>query len=149
MPYVEKEQLHETPEVKKKIGRIILKGGQWNADHTKCEPYDIIEGYVLESSYNMLKEREEFARQESIELRKQIVNLREGNKPDAEVESHDYLNLMLDIKRIEKVIRRLDKRMRKSKDTDVMVRCANALGLLHGKKLLLIQAVTHAKRSHI
>jgi len=50
---------------------------------------------------------------------------------------------MIDIKRIDKVIRRLDKRSKKSKNDDVTVRCANAIGLLEGKKLLLIQAVTH------
>ena len=77
---------------------------------------------------------------------KQLLDKLQGTDP--EVESEEYLNLMLDIKRIEKIIRRLDKRSRKSKIDDVTVRCANAIGLLEGKKLLLIQAVTHAKRSH-
>ncbi len=71
---------------------------------------------------------------------KQLIEKLQGNETGEE--NQDHLNLMIDIKRIEKIIRRLDNRSRKSKNDDVTVRCANAIGLLEGKKLQLIQAVT-------
>ncbi len=127
--------------MKKQFGRIIRKGGEWNDNHTVCSPFDEIEGYVLETQYNMLKDHEEYLRKENIELNNKLQT--KSNKIESdEEENKDHLNLMLDIKRVEKVIRRLDKRSRVTKDTDVCVRCANAIGLLEGKKLQLILAVT-------
>jgi len=79
---------------------------------------------------------------ENYELKQMIAEL-QGKDP--EEETKDYLNLMTDVKRIDKCLRRLDKRMRKTKLDDVAVKCANAIGLLEGKKLLLIQAVIHKK----
>jgi len=129
---------------KKNIGRVIHKAGEWYDNHSKCSPHDIIEGYETQQAYDMLKEREEYFRNENARLENQLQNIKKGNTEVTEEE--EYLNLMIDIKRIDKAIRRLDKRMRKSKDDDVAVRCANAIGLLEGKKLVLIQAVTHVKR---
>jgi len=139
------------PIKKEKLGKIIRKGGEWYDNHTKCEPHDTIEGYVLETSYNDLQENNKSISNENNEYYHIIKNLEKkvGNIPDTETEENpDHLNLMYDIKRIEKIIRRLDKRSRISKDTDVTVRCANAIGLLEGKKLLLIQAVTHVKKKN-
>jgi len=75
-----------------------------------------------------------------------LVYYTSNQEESDEEENKDYLNLMIDIKRIEKIIRRLDKRSRKSKDDDVTVRCANAIGLLEGKKLQLILAVTNVTK---
>jgi len=136
----------EIPIKREKLGKIIRKGGEWYDNHTKCDPHDTIEGYVLEISYNMLKQSEESLRIECRKLIDQVQNLKNKTVTDDEqAENNDHLNLNLDIRRIEKLIRRLDKRSRKSKDDDVTVRCANAIGLLEGKKLLLIQAVTHKR----
>jgi len=146
MPYEEDKLLHEIPVKKKTLGEVIHKAGEWYDDKTKCSPFDIIEGYVLEAQYNDLKQTEEYLREENNKYYKQIQRLKEGSNTDSDEENKDYLNLMLDLKRIEKIVRRIDKRMRKTKDDDVAVRCANAIGLLEGKKLLLLQAVTHVKR---
>jgi len=146
MPYEEDKLLHEPVVERKKLGRVIHKAGEWYNDKTQCSPHDIIEGYVLESQFNTMEETNEYLRNENKKYYNEIVRLKEGNSAVLEEENQDHLNLMYDIKRIEKVIRRLDKRSRISKDTDVTVRCANAIGLLEGKKLLLIQAVTHVKR---
>ena len=146
MPYEEDKLLHEIPVERKKLGKILHKAGEWYNNGTESSPYDIIEGYVLEASYNMLQESVEVIRNENKSLRTRIDELKNSKEPNEEPVSEDYLNLMLDIKRVEKVIRRLDKRSRVSKDTDITVRCANAIGLLVGKKLLLIQAVTHVKK---
>ena len=139
------------PIKKEKLGKILHKAGVFipsspgsNSGQTPAN--DIIEGYVLETSYNMLKQSEEAMRIECRKLIDQVQNLKNKTVTDDEqAENNDHLNLNLDIRRIEKLIRRLDKRSRKSKDDDVTVRCANAIGLLEGKKLLLIQAVTHKR----
>jgi len=141
----EGKKLLEEPIKRKKIGNIIRKAGTWYDNHTRSDPYDLIEGYVLEETHNMLKQSEENLRQENIELRNKINTKQEAPQTEDE-ENQDYLNLMIDIKRIDKLVRRLDKRSRKSKNDDVTVRCANAIGLLEGKKLLLIQAVTHVTK---
>jgi len=139
----EENKLLEEPIKREKIGKIIRKAGEWYDNHTRCDPFDTIEGYVLQQQYDMLKESEEYLKKENIEFRNQIQNTKQETPQTEDEENQDYLNLMIDIKRIDKVIRRLDKRSRKSKSDDVTVRCANAIGLLEGKKLLLIQAVTH------
>ena len=141
MPYEEDKLLHEAPIKKNNIGKVIHKAGEWYDNHTQCSPFDEIEGYVLETTHRMLQEKEEYQRKENIELRNKLQTKSEV-KVKLEEEYEDHLNLMLDIKRIEKVIRRLDTRSRKSKIDDVTVRCANAIGLLEGKKLQLILAVT-------
>jgi len=124
------------PIKKEKLGKILHKAGVFIPSR----------GYVLETSYNMLKQSEEAMRIECRKLIDQVQNLKNKTVTDDEqAENNDHLNLNLDIRRIEKLIRRLDKRSRKSKDDDVTVRCANAIGLLEGKKLLLIQAVIHKK----
>ncbi len=142
----EGKKLLEEPIKRKKIGNITRKAGEWYDNHTRSDPYDTIEGYVLEEKYNILKHSEEYLKQEIIELRNKIKNTKEETSQTEDEENKDYLNLMIDIKRIDKLVRRLDKRSRKSKNDDVTVRCANAIGLLEGKKLLLIQAVTHVTK---
>jgi len=69
-----------------------------------------------------------------------------GVMPEEEEDSKEYLNLLIDIKRVDSVIRRLDRRGRKSKSDDVMAKCAGVMAILEGKKLLLIQAVTHTTK---
>lgn len=138
--------MHEIPVKRKKLGTIIRKGGEWYDNHSRCDPHDTIEGYVLEVTHNMLKEREEYLRKENRKYLNQIQSLKEDKQPDTQEGNQDHLNLMIDIARLEKIIRRLDKRSRKSKDDDVTVRCANAVGLLEGKKLQLILAVTGVTR---
>jgi len=135
----------------KKLGTVLHKAGVFiphseGSTSGTTPPHDIIEGYVLEKSYNMLQEREESLREENHKLRNHIENSKkETNTDDVDEETKDYLNLMTDVKRIDKCLRRLDKRMRKTKIDDVAVKCANAIGLLEGKKLLLIQAIIHKK----
>jgi len=135
----------------KKLGTILHKAGVFiphseGSTSGTTPPHDIIEGYVLEKSYNMLQEREESLRENNLKLMDQVQNLKNIKvSDDVDEETKDYLNLMTDVKRIDKCLRRLDKRMRKTKIDDVAVKCANAIGLLEGKKLLLIQAVIHKK----
>jgi len=135
----------------RKLGTILHKAGVFiphseGSTSGTTPPHDIIEGYVLEVSHNMLKQSEESLREENHKLRNHIENSKkETNTDDVDEETKDYLNLMTDVKRIDKCLRRLDKRMRKTKVDDVAVKCANAIGLLEGKKLLLIQAVTHKR----
>ncbi len=145
MVFTEDKLLHEIPVERKKLGKVLRKAGEWYDNHTKSDPYDTIEGYVLESSHNMLKESVEVIRNENKSLRTRIEELKNNKETSEEPVSEDYLNLMLDIKRIEKIIRRLDKRSRKSKIDDVTIKCANAIGLLEGKKLLILQSVLHSK----
>jgi len=141
----EEKQVDE-PVKRVKLGRIIRKAGEWNENHTQCEPFDTIEGYVLETSYNMLKQSEQAMREEYRKLHDQIEKSKKETVNDDEEKNKEHLNLMVDILRLDKCVRRLDKRMRKTKDDDVAVRCANAIGLIEGKKLLLIQAVTSIKK---
>ncbi len=143
-PYEENKEFHNIPVERKKIGKVLHRAGEWYDNKTKCSPFDIIEGYVLETQYNDVIESQKHLLESNSNLVQKCQDLKDGK--DIEAKPEEYLNLMLDIKRIEKVIRRLDKRSRKSKDDDVTVRCANAIGLLEGKKLLLIQAVTHVKK---
>jgi len=130
-----------------KLGKILGKGGEWYDNHTKCDPHDTIEGYVLQVSYDMLQQREETLREENSKLRNHIEKAKKENNTNDEEERKDnkHLNLQIDILRLDRAIKRIDTRMRKAKDTDVCVRCGNVLGLLEGKKLLLIQAVLHRK----
>jgi len=80
---------------------------------------------------------------ENYELKQMIAELQ--GKDTEERKDNKHLNLQIDILRLDRAIKRIDTRMRKAKDTDVCVRCGNVLGLLEGKKLLLIQAVLHKK----
>jgi len=134
----------------KKLGTILHKAGVFipNSEGStsgQTPPHDIIEGYVLETTHRMLQEREEYLNEENKKLNKQVEYLKNKTTDSDEEETKDYLNLMIDIKRLDKAIRRIDVKMRKTKDTDVAVRCGNVLGLLSGKKLLLIQSVLHKK----
>ena len=135
----------EIPIKREKLGKIIRKGGEWYDNHTKCDPHDIIEGYVLEVTHHMLQEREEYLRKENRKLMQQVQNLKNKTNDDDVEETKEYLDLIVDVKRLDKALRRIDKRMRKTHLDDVAVKCANAIGLLEGKKLLLIQAVIHKK----
>jgi len=143
--YTDKESLGEPVKVKK-LGTIIRKGGEWYNNHTECDAHDTIEGYVLVETHNMLKESQENLKIENIELRNKINSKQEETPPTEEEESKDYLNLLTDIKRVDSVIRRLDRRGKKSKSDDVMAKCAGVMAILEGKKLLLIQAVTHTEK---
>jgi len=135
----------------RKLGTILHKAGVFiphseGSTSGTTPPHDIIEGYVLEVSHNILQQSEQSLREENHKLRNHIENSKkETNTDDVDEETKDYLNLMTDVKRIDKCLRRLDKRMRKTKIDDVAVKCANAIGLLEGKKLLLIQAIIHKK----
>jgi len=93
----------------------------------------------------MLQEREEYLRKENLKLMEQVQNLKNKANDDDVEETREYLDLIVDVKRLDKALRRIDKRMRKTHLDDVAVKCANAIGLLEGKKLLLIQAVIHRK----
>jgi len=130
----------------KKLGTILRKGGEWNSDHTQCDPHDTIEGYVLEVTHHMLQEREEYLHKENRKLMDQVHYLKNIKvSDDVDEETKDYLNLLTDIKLLNKLARRMDKRSRVTKDPDVSVRCANACAICLGKKLLLMQALHHKK----
>jgi len=134
----------------KRLGTILHKAGVFipNSEGSTSgttPPHDIIEGYVLEKSYSMLQEREQALRKNNLNLMEQVQNLRNKTNDDDVEETKEYLDLIVDVKRIDTALRRIDKRMRKTKLDDVAVKCANAIGLLEGKKLLLIQAVIHKK----
>ncbi len=140
----------EIPIKREKLGTILHKAGVFipnseGSNSGTTPPHDIIEGYVLEVSHNMLKQSEEYLRKENRKLMDQVHYLKNKTTDDVDEETKDYLNLIVDVKRLDKALRRIDKRMRKTKLDDVAVKCANAIGLLEGKKLLLIQAVIHKK----
>jgi len=134
----------------RKLGTILHKAGVFiphseGSTSGTTPPHDIIEGYVLEVSHNMLKQSEEALRENNLKLMDQVQSLKNKTNDDDVEETREYLDLMVDIKRLDKAIRRIDKRMRKTHDDDIAVRCGNVLGLLSAKKLQLIQAVIHKK----
>jgi len=134
----------------RKLGTILHKAGVFipsseGSNSGTTPPHDIIEGYVLEQSYNMLKQSEEYLRKENRKLMDQVQNFKNKTNDDDVEETKEYLDLIVDVKRLDKALRRIDKRMRKTHLDDVAVKCANAIGLLEGKKLLLIQAVLHKR----
>jgi len=59
-------------------------------------------------------------------------------KPPTKYENpeHDVsLNYFIDVKRLDKIIRRLDKRLKKSDSEESIIKLANAIGLLTSKKI--------------
>jgi len=134
----------------KKLGTILHKAGVFiphseGSTSGTTPPHDIIEGYVLEVSHNMLKQSEEALRENNLKLMQQVQNLKNKTNDDDVEETREYLDLIVDVKRLDKCVRRLDKIMRKTKNPEISVRCGNVIATMTGKKLLLIQAVIHKK----
>lgn len=110
-------------------------------------PHKAYTGEINPTLHEELKTFTEYQSKIIVQLRNELEDLKnDKTSVEPEEETKEYLNLMIDVKRLDKCARRLDKHMRTTKDKDVAVRCGNAIALISGKKLVLIQSLTHIKK---
>jgi len=113
---------------------IIHKAGEWYEDGKggKFNPTHDIKLNTVEINKTQYEEKERFSESQSKEinrLRNELESKPEKQK-EPEQEDKTYLNLLVDIHRLDKIIKRLEKRQRKTPSDDISVKCANSIGFL-------------------
>ncbi len=79
------------------------------------------------------------------ELNQEVTELKEEVKHEKndKIGDRTYLDISIDAERLDKAARRIDRRMRKCKSDDMLVKLANSLAFLISKKMPLVEQIIH------
>lgn len=80
-----------------------------------------------------------------VELNQEVTELKEEVKHEKndKIGDRTYLDISLDAERLDKAAKRIDRRMRKCKSDDMLVKLANSLAFLISKKMPLVEEILH------